>query len=209
MNFDVEAHLAAVERTVTWLEREGRPARAVTLSRSYETTVADLWGAITSAERISRWFTAVSGELRLGGRFQLQDNAGGEITECEAMYRFALTWEFAGDVSWVEVSVAGEGGGRSRATVTHTTMLSEHWETFGPGAVGVGWELGLMGLGLHISSPAEPLPDPEAFATWPDGRAITTGSSEAWGRAAVAAGEEPGQAQAAAGRTSAFYTGEV
>ena len=31
----------------------------------------DLWEALTSAERIPRWFAPVSGDLRLGGRFQV------------------------------------------------------------------------------------------------------------------------------------------
>ena len=96
----------------------------------------------------------------------------------------------------------------ARATLTHTAILSEHWGTYGPGAVGVGWELALLGVALHIDSPDDPLPDPAAFATWPDGRAITVGSSAAWGQAAVAAGEDPATAEAAAKNTSAFYTGE-
>ena len=48
---------------MSWLEREGRPASAVTLSRSYATTVEDLWDAVTNGERISRWFLTISGEL--------------------------------------------------------------------------------------------------------------------------------------------------
>jgi hypothetical protein len=41
-----------------------------------------------------------------------------------------------------------------------------------------------------------------------DGKAFMRGSSEAWGRAAAASGEDPAWAMAAAARTSAFYTGE-
>ena len=208
MNFDVAGHLIAIERSVSSLERDGQPACAVTISRSYETAVENLWDAVTKSERISHWFTAVSGELEIGGRYQLEGNAGGVITECVRPSRFALTWEFGGDVSWVEVRVSGEGTGRSRITLTHTAHLSEHWDTYGPGAVGVGWELGLMGLALHISQPGEPMPDEAAFATWPDGKAIITGSSERWGQAAVVAGTDPEVAVAATRRTTAFYTGE-
>ena len=66
MQFDVEGHLRAAERSVSSLEREGQPARAVTLSRSFATTVDDLWGAVTNGERIPRWFSPVSGDLQLG-----------------------------------------------------------------------------------------------------------------------------------------------
>ena len=59
MNFDVHAHLSAVERSVSSLERDGQPARAVTLSRTYETTLDDLWDAVTNGERIPRWFLPI------------------------------------------------------------------------------------------------------------------------------------------------------
>ncbi len=206
MQFDVDANLAATERSVSSLERDGRPARAVTLSRAYATTTEDLWDAVTNAERIPRWFAPVSGDLALGGRYQIEGNAGGLITECEPPSHFALTWEFAGDVSWVDVRVSDEAGGRAR--LTHTAHLSEHWGTFGPGAVGVGWELGLLGLALHLAHPDEPKPDETAFAASPDGRAFTVGSSKGWGRAAAAAGEDLDVAGASARRTAAFYTGE-
>ena len=47
-----------------------------------------------------------------------------------------------------------------------------------------------------------------AFATSPNGKEFITGSSERWGQAAVAAGTDPADAEAAARRTTAFYTGE-
>ena len=208
MGLDVEGHLGAVERSVSSLERDGQPARAVTLSRSYATTVEDLWDAVTNSERIPRWFLPISGELEPGGRYQLEGNAGGAITACERLSHFALTWEFGEDVSWVEVRISDGGAGRARLTLTHTAHLSEHWGEYGPGAVGVGWELGLMGLALHLTQPTEPKPDEAAFATSPDGKSFITGSSEKWGRAAVAAGTELDAARAAARRTTAFYTGE-
>ena len=208
MTFDVDSHLGATERTVSSLERDGQPARAVTLSRSYATTLEDLWDAVTNGERIPRWFLPVSGELEVGGRYQLEGNAGGVITACERPSHLALTWEFGGDVSWVEVRFSDDGAGRARLSLTHTALLSEHWGEYGPGAVGVGWEAGLLGLALHVAQPAEPKMDEIAFATSPDGKAFITGSSEAWGQAAVGAGADPDGARAAAKRTTAFYTGE-
>ncbi len=207
MDFDVERHLGAVERSVSSLERDGQPARAVTLSRGYATTLEDLWDAATSAERIPRWFLPISGELELGGRYQLEGNAGGVITACEPLSHFALTWEF-GDVSWVEVRFSNDGAERARMSLTHTALLSEHWDTYGPGAVGVGWEMGLLGMELHLTQPNAPKPDPAEFAMSPDGKALLAGSSEAWAKAAVAAGEDSDAARAAARRTAAFYTGE-
>ena len=205
---DLSGAHPSIERTVSLLERDGQAASAVTLARSFATTVEDLWDAVTNGERIPRWFLPISGELRLGGRYQLEGNAGGEITACEPQAHFALTWEFGGDVSWVEVRVADDGAGRARLTLTHTAHLSEHWDTYGPGTTGVGWEMGLLGLAIHLAASDEPMPDEAAFATSPEGKAFITGSSEAWGQAAVAAGTDRDAAQAAAKRTTAFYTGE-
>ena len=208
MDFDVEGNLGAAERSVSSLERDGRPARAVTLARSYAATAADLWDAVANPERIPRWFLPVSGELEVGGRYQLEGNAGGVITACEPPVHFAVTWEFGGDVSWVEARVSDDGAGRARLTLTHIQHLSDHWDTYGAGAVGVGWECGLLGLAIHLADPDEPMPDPAAFAVSPDGKAFITGSSEGWEQAAIAFGTDPGAARSRAGHTTAFYTGE-
>ncbi len=207
MTFDVADYLGAVERSVASLERDGASAKAVTLSRSYDTTMEDLWDAVTNPERIPRWFAPVEGDFRVGGRYQITGNAGGTITRCEAPKTFDLTWEFAGDTSWVEVRLAPEGTARTRLTLVHTALDSPHWEQFGPGAVGVGWELGLLGLALHLTAPSAPKVDEEAFAASPDGKAFVLGSAAAWGEAHVASGADAEAARASARRTGAFYTG--
>ena len=138
MRFDVESDLGAVDRSVSSPVRDGQPARAVTLSRTYTTTVEDLWDAVTNGERVPRWFLPVTGELERGGRYQLAGNAGGVIKACERPSHFALTWEFGDDLSWVDVRLADDGAGRARLTLTHTALLSEQWSTYGPGATGVG-----------------------------------------------------------------------
>ena len=207
MNFDTGMHLAETERSVAFLERDGHQASAVTLSRRYTTAIENLWDAVTNVQRFPRWFTTVSGDLELGGRYQVEGNASGSVTACEPLSHFSLTWEFAGDVSWVDVRLAAVGDG-VRLSLTHTAILSPHWDTYGPGAVGVGWESGMLGLAHHIADPDVPMPDMEAFATSRDGRAFIAGSSDGWARAAVAAGTAPDTADLAARRTTAFYTGE-
>lgn len=209
MNFDVDTHLGAVTRSVSELEYEGKPARAVHLTRTFETSVDDLWDAVTNHERLPRWFLPVSGDLELGGRYQLKDNAGGTISRCDPPHFLFLTWEFGGQVSWVEVRLEGEDDARSRMTLTHIAHVDEFWETYGPGAGGVGWDLGLLGLAFHIAGIEDESFDEAAFSASPEGRAFIVGSSEAWGRADVAAGADPEQATAAVKQTTAFYTGEA
>ena len=69
MDLDIEAHLGGVTRSVSWLELDGKPASAVTLSCSYATTLEDLWDAVTNSARVPRWFIPITGTLELGGRY--------------------------------------------------------------------------------------------------------------------------------------------
>jgi len=208
MLHDIENHLGAVERKVVSLEKDGASARSVVLTRTYETTVADLWDAVTNKERLPRWFAPVEGDLKLGGRYQVLGNAGGEIVACEPLSGFSLTWEIFGDVSWLDVAFEMESPNSSRLTLRHTTKLSPHWEQYGPGATGVGWELGLLGLAIHLVNPEADKIDEEAFATSTEGKAFSRGSSARWGDAAISAGEAPEKARHSAEQTAAFYTGE-
>ena len=209
MDFDVEEHLRAVKRSVASLERHGKPARAVTLSRAYSTTIKDLWDAATNRERIPRWFLPISGKLEPGGRYRLEGNAGGVITACDPPSHFAVTWEFGGGVSWVEVRLSDGGAGHAHLALIHTGLDSEHWDEYGPSAVGVGWELAAMGLATHLAQPTAPMPDEATFAPYPASKAFFADSSDGWRQAAVASGTDPDAARAAARRTAAFYMGET
>jgi uncharacterized protein YndB with AHSA1/START domain len=209
MKFDVVRQIGAVTREVASREHEGRLARVVVARRTYDTNVEDVWDAITSAERIPRWFLPISGDLKLGGRFQLEGNAGGEITRCEPPHDLAVTWEFGDSVSWVTVRLAAEPHGGTLLTLEHMVHPDGHWEQFGPGAVGVGWDLAIMGLDRHLATGATV--DRGEAAAWfvsEEGKAFMRRSSETWCEAAIAGGLDPAAARAAAGRTVAAYTGE-
>ena len=78
----------------------------------------------------------------------------------------------------------------------------------GAAAPAAGWELAFMELTVHVEQPDLPLPDEEAFAASPEGKAYIRDSSEAWAQAAIDAGEDADAARAAGVRTAAFYTGE-
>lgn len=192
-------------------EHDGGLARAVIAERDYSTDPADLWDAITNAERIPRWFLPVSGDLRLGGRYQLQGNAGGTITRCDPPEALDLTWEFGGGTSWVHVRLQPEGES-VRLVLEHIApvgVMEEHWASFGPAAVGTGWDLSLMGLGMYIET-CLPV-DTAAFATWAgsdEGKIFMRASAAAWAKAHIAAGEDADTAHGMAERTARFYTGE-
>lgn len=83
MGIDVLRYIGAVARSVETRLHQGKPARVVKASCAYDTGIEDLWDAITNAERLPRWLLPVSGDLRLGGRYQLEGNASGRITACD------------------------------------------------------------------------------------------------------------------------------
>jgi uncharacterized protein YndB with AHSA1/START domain len=209
MSLDLTAHLHGMTRTVRNLQRDGQPAKAVIASCVYDTDPADLWNALTDPKRIPRWFLPVSGDLKLGGRYQFQGNAGGTITECVPNRRIGATWEFGTAVTWVSVTLTPEGDG-TRLELEHVAIIDPNLPPFGPGAVGVGWELGLSGLAWHVSDPAARI-DPATGAAWPttpEGKEFVRQSSSGWGEADIAAGEDPEKARAGAEMTRQFYTGE-
>jgi len=204
---DVVQQINSVRRQVGTRVLEAGEARVVTVSQVYDTEPEDLWDACTSAERIPRWFLPVTGELRLGGQYQLEGNASGTVERCDPPKSFFATWEYAGQVSWIEVRVLPESGGRARLELDHIAHEDEHWTQYGPGAVGIGWDMGLIGLALHLAG--EPPLSPDDAMAWPlsaEGREFTTRSSQSWYEASVASGADPAAAREAADRTTAAYT---
>jgi uncharacterized protein YndB with AHSA1/START domain len=209
LEIDIGNALKAVTRSVRSFEKDGKPASTVTLTRLYDTNVDDLWDVLTNVQRIPRWFLPIEGDLKLGGKYQLKGNAGGTITACKPPHQFAATWEFGGGLAWIEVTVAAERG-KARMTLAHTAIVESHWNQFGPGAVGIGWDLAVMGLERHLASGAAA--DPVAFAAWigaPNGKEFTTRSGELWRAAHIMSGADPTSAKERSDRTIAFYRGEI
>ena len=192
-------------------EHLGKPARAVVATRTYGTEPADLWDALTSRERIPRWFLPIEGDLRQGGRYQLIGNAGGTIIRCDPPQALDLTWEFGGGMSWVTVRLAADGKGTllTLEHIVHAADVDQHWAQFGPGAVGVGWDLAFLGLGRYLQTGATV--DQDAAMAWvrsDAGKDYMRASAKAWGQAHIAGGENPDIARGMADRTIAAYTGE-
>jgi uncharacterized protein YndB with AHSA1/START domain len=206
----VNEQVNAVRRTVGTRVIEAGEARVVTISQVYDAEIDELWDACTDPERIPRWFLPVTGDLRLGGCYQLEGNAGGVIEGCDPPHGFSATWEFGGNTSWIELRLSAEGDGRTRFELDHLMPVDEldaHWTEFGPGAVGIGWDLALIGLSMHLAS-GEPV-DPAEVAAWSasdEGRDFMTRSSDRWYEADVAGGADPAAARAAADRTTEAYT---
>jgi uncharacterized protein YndB with AHSA1/START domain len=198
-------------RKVEDREHEGLQVRAVVASRIYDTDINDCWDALTNAERIPRWFLPISGDLRQGGNYKLEGNAGGTIVKCEPPRHFTLTWEAGGTSSWVIVRLSEESAQQTRIELEHIAPLDNQylsfWEQFGPGAVGVGWDLACLALAEHLAT-GKPIDRTEG-EEWPlteQGKNFVNGSSQGWAAASIAFGTDQKAAASAAEQTTTFYT---
>ena len=207
---DVDHQINAVKRTLGTRTIETGEAHVITISQSYDTDQDDLWDAVTNIERIPRWFLPISGDLTVGGAYQLEGQAGGTILTCDPPKNFTATWEYGGNVSWIDVSVSSDGPDRARLVLEHITDVDDAiWREFGPGGVGMGWDSMLLGLALHLAT-GESV-DPSFGQQWlgtEDGRRFLALSGEQWYAANVALGVDRAAARALADRCLKAYLGE-
>ena len=104
-------------------------------------------GRADNAERLPRWFYPISGDLVVGGKFQLEGNAGGEIRRCARPTWLQVT--FGGPDSVLDVRLA-ETGDKTTVELTHTVPLDMAGSGAGALFVGPGWDGALLGLGIHL-----------------------------------------------------------
>ena len=207
---DITRELEATQREVGTGTIAAGDGRVVRLRRTFDAPIEDVWDAVTSPERITRWFLPISGDIRLGGRYQFEGNAGGEILECDRPNRLRVTWVYGdasdpASVSEVVLRLTSEGDERTTFELEHTAVVPEEmWAMFGPGAVGVGWDGGMLGLSLHLAGGPRP-DDPIAWQLSAEGREFNTRASVAWGEANIAAGADPEAARAGVMATRDFY----
>ena len=149
---EVIEQINAVRRRVGRRTLDAGEAHSVIISQVYAASIGDVWDACTSPARIPRWFLPVTGDLKPGGRYQIEGNAGGTIECCDPPREFTATWEFGGQVSWIEVRLTSEPAGGTRLELEHIADPGTPWAEFGPGAVGVGWDMALTGLVTHLAS---------------------------------------------------------
>lgn len=172
----------------------------------YNTKIDDLWEALSSKERIPRWFTHVEGDLKIGGTFQIKDNASGTILQCQAPNSLSFTWEFAKDVSWVDLALTSTGENNCQLRLQHQALAQgTHFSTYGPGATGIGWDLALVSL-LHYIHTQETLNEDEILASSSYKDFVSLAAKE-WGNAAINAGFDQESSQTQVKACEEFYWG--
>jgi len=100
-------------------------ARVAVFTRTYETTIDDLWSACTDPERLQRWYVPVTGDFRVGGTFQQVNMGSGTIVACEAPSLLKLS--LGGGVDEIELRLfPGTEEGTTTLELQHATTLDSH-----------------------------------------------------------------------------------
>jgi uncharacterized protein YndB with AHSA1/START domain len=175
---DIASQLKAIHRQVEQhLPADGSgEVVSVLLRRSYDAPVDDVWEAMTQPYRIKRWFMPISGDLRVGGSFQLEGNAGGEILTCEPPRLLKVS--FGGPTSIVELRLTPDGDSDTVLELEHTVPIEMAQSGAGALWVGPGWDGALLGLGLFLRG--EAIGDPVAAAHSPEALEFSKQSVHAW-----------------------------
>jgi uncharacterized protein YndB with AHSA1/START domain len=76
--------------------RSAEAAGVVRIEDRYDTTIDDLWDALTDPDRLARWYGQVGGDLRAGGEFRTYLAADdiestGRVEACEPPRRLLVT----------------------------------------------------------------------------------------------------------------------
>lgn len=173
---DIQSQMEAIDREVTRREGTGGKEVAVLISRTYDSLIEDVWEALTDPERVKRWFMPLTGDLRPGGTFQLEGNAGGDILECEAPNRLRVT--FGGPTSLVELRLTPEGDNRTVLVLEHTVPIEMAQSGAGALFVGPGWDGGFVALDLYLRG--QVADDPVAAANSPEGLELSRQAVDVW-----------------------------
>jgi uncharacterized protein YndB with AHSA1/START domain len=172
---DLAQHLQAVHREVSHAGADNEMV-AVVMRRTYQADIDDVWNAVTDPDRVRRWFLPLTGDLRVGGSFQLEGNAGGDILDCARPDRLRVT--FGGPDSVVELRLAAVEDGTTTLELDHRVPLAMAGSVAGSIFVGPGWDGAFLGLSLYLAG--EVPVDPVAAANSPEAQEYSRQSVASW-----------------------------
>lgn len=180
---DLLQQISAIQREVSRFPDGESESVSVALRRSYPSDVEDLWEAVTSPDRIRRWFAPVTGDFRVGGTFQVEGNAGGEILKCDQPRLLKLT--YGGASSIVEVTLT-PAGAETVLEVRHTVPIALAQSGAGALWTGPGWDGGFLALALYLRGDGPE--DPVAAENTLERQEFLALSAQAWADAVTLSG---------------------
>ena len=184
MNVDIMGHSEAISRNVVRRQVGGEPGIGIDIRRTFAAPVAAVWSALTEPEQVQRWFLPVSGDLRVGGTFQTQGNAGGEILRCEPPQALDVTW--GGPTSLVEIRLTPSANAETTLDFAHIVPLSLAGSGAGALFVGPGWDGAVLALARYLAD--DTAADPAVAASSPEALAVNRAAIDAWVAAIRASG---------------------
>ncbi|MFP2905623.1 SRPBCC family protein [Pyxidicoccus sp. 3LFB2] len=195
---DIAHHLNAIHREVGKRPDAGGEVIGVLLRRGYDASIEDVWSALTDRDRLKQWFLPVSGELTVGGRFQLEGNAGGEILQCTRPHRVRVT--FGAPTSIVELRLSARGPSDTVLELEHTVPLAFVQNGAGSLYVGPGWDNAFMALARFLRG--EVIQNPATASSSPEGQEFSKQSVHAWAAAVKSSNTATADEIAAAAKVS-------
>ena len=99
-------------------------ARVAVFRRTYDAPIEDVWNACTDPDRLRRWYVPVSGDLRVGGRFEQAGMGAGEILICEEP-RF-LKVSLGKGADEIELRLSAGEGAATVLELQHATTIDQH-----------------------------------------------------------------------------------
>jgi uncharacterized protein YndB with AHSA1/START domain len=124
--------------------------------------VAQVWAAVTEPAQLANWLGEISGDLRIGGRYEARLfpsgwDGEGHVLECEPERRWRVDKaEPGGPLSFTEIVLAPEGSNETSVVFISNGMPLDMVAVFG-----VGNQLQVENLAAYMSG--QPLIDPEPF----------------------------------------------
>lgn len=147
--------MSATAEDLVAVLRGGPAGPALRVEQVLATSAADLWEAITSPGRLSRWMagTTLDGEPAVGARYRIDVGDGaattGTVTRCEPPRVLEITWELAGEPdSLVRAEVSAQApaeGERARLVLEHRRLPAN--QVHGHAA---GWQAHLATLAAQL-----------------------------------------------------------
>ncbi len=181
---DITNQIQAIHREVSRREGDSGEEVMVAIKRSYAASSDDVWEALTDPERVRRWFYPLSGDLREGGTFQLEGNAGGKIHRCEPPRLLRVS--FGGPTSLVELRLTPDGEDRTLLELDHTVPIEIAMNGAGSLYAGPGWDGAFVALDHHLDGVV--LDDPMEAYNSPEAQELAKMSVHAWAAVVEASG---------------------
>ena len=140
-------------RALTGTEAE----ETITIARAYRASPGELWSALTTPERIARWYGRITGPTPAVGESFEVDLGGGLVRRavletCEAPTELSYTW-WSGDEDpgLVRIRLQPTGDVETRLTVQHDRLRPHRMIQYGGG-----WEQNLVALATLVGADAGP-----------------------------------------------------